>query len=380
MDAGRTGKLCQTADRILHFSRRNHHQVGKLVHDNDDLRQFFRFFAVFIRRQLGNFRIVAFHIAHVEFRKFVITVCHLRNRPVQSSGSLFRVCDNRDKKVRNAVINRKLNDLRVDHDQFDVFRFCLINNTHNQRVDADRFTGTGRTGDQKMRHFRDICDDRLTGDVFSDSKGQIRRKVLKLRCFKKITQHHGRVRLIWNLDSDCGFSRDRCLNADICCCKTQLDIVGQSDNPAYFHALFRHQLIPCDGRSAAYVIDCNFDTEAVQRLLQFPRYFPQMRIGIAHGTARPFFQKIHRRCFVLRPLFLCFFPDFLTNAVYIRLDLFTGRPRISRMIRRRFLFFRLFCSLPCHLRFRLFRLFSRHRTTVNRKLRHLHLMGIVVFV
>ena len=27
---------------------------------------------------------------------------------------------------------QKLNDLRVDHDQFDVFRFCLINNTHNQ--------------------------------------------------------------------------------------------------------------------------------------------------------------------------------------------------------------------------------------------------------
>ena len=80
---------------------------------------------------------VAFHVAHIEFRKLVVTVCHLRNRPVQGARSLLRIRDDRNKEVRNAVVYGKLNDLRVDHNQFDIFWFCLIDNTHNQCVNAD---------------------------------------------------------------------------------------------------------------------------------------------------------------------------------------------------------------------------------------------------
>ena len=43
MHTGGARHLCQTADGIFHLIGSRHHQVGKLVNDNDDLRQFFKF-------------------------------------------------------------------------------------------------------------------------------------------------------------------------------------------------------------------------------------------------------------------------------------------------------------------------------------------------
>ena len=36
MDSGCSGKLCQTADGFFHISRSNHHQIGKLVDDDNE--------------------------------------------------------------------------------------------------------------------------------------------------------------------------------------------------------------------------------------------------------------------------------------------------------------------------------------------------------
>ena len=47
---------------------------------------------------------------------------------------------------------------------------ALYRHTHDQRVDADGFSGTGRTGNQKMRHLCDIRNDCLSSDIFSDGK------------------------------------------------------------------------------------------------------------------------------------------------------------------------------------------------------------------
>ena len=91
MNARCTRQLGQTTDRIFYFARRYHHQIGKLIHDNDDLWQFLRFL-----------RIV--EIAHAVFCKLLVTVGHLCHRPVEGAGRLFRVGHNRNQKMRNTVV------------------------------------------------------------------------------------------------------------------------------------------------------------------------------------------------------------------------------------------------------------------------------------
>ena len=54
--------------------------------------------------------------------------------------------------------------------QFDILWGCLIQNTHNNRIDADGFTGPRRTGNQQMRHLFDISYRYFTADIFSDTK------------------------------------------------------------------------------------------------------------------------------------------------------------------------------------------------------------------
>ena len=72
----------------------------------------------------------------------------------------------------NTIVNAQFYDLRVDHDQLDILRLCLIQNAHDQCVDADGFTGTGCAGNQQMRHLGDISHDGISSDILSDREGK----------------------------------------------------------------------------------------------------------------------------------------------------------------------------------------------------------------
>ena len=104
MNARCTRQLCQTTDRIFYFARRYHHQIGKLIHDNDDLRQFLRFLRIVDIRDRLNLGIETLKIAHAVFCKLLVTVGHLCHRPVEGAGRLFRVGHNRNQKMRNTVV------------------------------------------------------------------------------------------------------------------------------------------------------------------------------------------------------------------------------------------------------------------------------------
>ena len=61
--------------------------------------------------------IVIAQTAHTGCSKQRIAPFHLANRPAQSTGCLFRVCDNRNQQVRNAVVIAQLDHFRVYHDE-----------------------------------------------------------------------------------------------------------------------------------------------------------------------------------------------------------------------------------------------------------------------
>ena len=60
MNACRTRKLRQTADRILHLTRSHHHQIRKLIDDNDDLRHLLRLVLILDILYAFDLRVVTF--------------------------------------------------------------------------------------------------------------------------------------------------------------------------------------------------------------------------------------------------------------------------------------------------------------------------------
>ena len=131
MNARRSRQLCQTADRFLNLSGRYHHQIGKLVHDNDDLRHLR---GSILRAALLHglyLLVIALDVSHIIVRKFPVPVFHLRHAPVERCGCLFRIRDNRNQQMWNPVIYTQLNDLRIDHNQLHIVRVRLVQNTHD---------------------------------------------------------------------------------------------------------------------------------------------------------------------------------------------------------------------------------------------------------
>ena len=167
MHARCTGKLCQTTDRILNIIGSYHHQICQLVYDNDDLWHFLRF--VLSRKILNGLYllIITFHISDTVLLEGLITFHHFRNCPVKCTGCFLRIRYNRNQQMRYSIVHAQLYYFRIDHDQFYFVRFCFVQNTHNDRIDTYRLTGTGSTCDQQMRHLGNICHNDMTCDIFS---------------------------------------------------------------------------------------------------------------------------------------------------------------------------------------------------------------------
>ena len=173
--------LCDTADGVLDFLGGDHHQVGQLIDDDDDLRQHLILLGMAVLGMLcfGLFGthevVIADQIAHLMVCEQLVAAFHLTDRPVERTGGLFRVCNDRNQQVRNAVVVAQLDHLRVHHDETDLLRRRLVQQRNQHGVDAHRLTGAGGAGNQHVRHLGNVTDDRLAGDVLADSKGQAAR-------------------------------------------------------------------------------------------------------------------------------------------------------------------------------------------------------------
>ena len=142
-----TGKLRQTTHGILYFSRCNHHQIRELVHNNNNLWHLLIIRVIFVC-QFVHFRIIGFDITNTCIGKFLISSGHLCYRPTKCCRCLLRIFHNRNHQMWNIFVCSQFHHLWVNHNHFYFIRIRFINNTHNQRINQNRFTGTSRTGNQ----------------------------------------------------------------------------------------------------------------------------------------------------------------------------------------------------------------------------------------
>ena len=138
---------------------------------------------------------------------------------MQGPRCFFRICHNRNEQMRDSIVYTEFYYFRVDHDQLDILRICLIENTHNDRIDTYRLSGSGCSRDQKVWHLGNICYDHLACNIFSCGKCDIGRMFFKFFRFDQLTKCYGYILFVRYFDTNRRFSGDRCLDTDIGCCK-----------------------------------------------------------------------------------------------------------------------------------------------------------------
>ena len=146
--------------------------------------------------------------------------------------------------MRNSVIISQFHNFRIDENEFHFIRRGFIQHTHDNRIDAHTLSRTGGTGDEKVRHSLQICNDRISRDIFAHDKTDFRLRLLKIRRFDHLPQSDHRRLLIFHFDAHRRFSRNRRFDPQALRFQIQSDIVGKPDDTVYFYAGIRLDFIP----------------------------------------------------------------------------------------------------------------------------------------
>ena len=127
VDAAGPGELRDAHDRVLDVARGDHHEVGELVDDDQQVRVRLEH-ALAADRQLdlagddGPVEVVDVTVA--ERREVVVAHVHLLHDPLQRLGGLLGVRDDGRDQVRHAGVGGELDALRVDQHHAHVGRAC----------------------------------------------------------------------------------------------------------------------------------------------------------------------------------------------------------------------------------------------------------------
>ena len=297
--------LRDTADGVLDFLCGDHHQVGQLVDDDDDLRQHLILLRMTVLGLLcfGLFGthevVIADQIAHLMVREQLVAAFHLTDRPVERTGGLFRVGNDRNQQVRNAVVVAQLDHLRVHHDEADLLRRGLVQQRNQHGVDAHRLTGAGGAGNQHVRHLGNVTDDRLAGDVLANSKGQAAFRIRERRRADTLADKDGIDRLVRHLDADRNLIRDR-RDTHVRRAERQRNVIRQCGDARDFDAARDGQLKAGDRRSADDADDLCLDVERVERIEQARRAFAQLGFCARDRGVLALCQQVDRRVVVDR--------------------------------------------------------------------------------
>ena len=175
----------------------------------------------------------------------------------------------------------ELDDLRVHHEKLYLVRRRFIKQGHDHRVDADRFTGTGGTGDQQMRHFRKVGKGNLAGDVAAERHGELRFGVSEFLGVDDFADGNDGYVAVRHLDADGGFIGDRRFDTNACRREIQSDIVGKTGDLADLDTGAGLEFITGDGRTAADVDDLCLHPEALERRHEKIGVLPQFLGDVA---------------------------------------------------------------------------------------------------
>ena len=198
--AGGTRLLRELRDRQLHVAT-GEDQVGEFVDDDDDPRQVLvdpgrRGEGSFVARLvsgvvpvllefddgrrfglLGHSLVVAFDVADALFAHERIAFVHLPHEVVQHGERRLGIGHDRDDLVRDRLVGREFEHLRIDHDEADVARRRAHEDARDERVQEHRLARARRAGDEQVRHAAEVADDRRTSRVLAERDRERRERL-----------------------------------------------------------------------------------------------------------------------------------------------------------------------------------------------------------
>ena len=262
VDARSTSHLRHTADGLLHFLGRHQHEVGQLIDDHHNLRQGL----AILHRGAG--LIIGVKIPDAGVGHHPVALHHLRHRPLEGTGCLFRVGDHGYEQMGDAVVNAQLHHLGIHHDEANLLGLGLIEQGNNQAIHAHRLTRTGGTGDEQMRQLCNVADDAVAADVLAHGEGDAGLALVKLHRVDDVPDVDGAHQLVGHLDAHDGDFIGDGGNADARGAQCQGNVVGKVGELGELHAAVELQLIAGDRGAADDVDDMGVDAEAHQRVAQ----------------------------------------------------------------------------------------------------------------
>ncbi len=288
VDARRARHLGQTLDGAFDVLARDQHQVGHLVHDHDqighglgtDLLALVDGAALFVEAGLdGAFEmlalflslagalVVAGDVADAELGHPAIAVLHLAHGPLQGHDRLLGIGHDRRQQVRDAVIDRQLQHLGVDHDETALGGRVAIQDRQDHGVDPDRLARAGGARDQQVGHPRQVGDIGLAADGFAQRQRQQMALLVVFARGQKVAQEDGLALGVGQFDADGVAALD---HADAAGAGRHGagDVVRQGHDAAVLHAGRRHQLIQGDDGAGADLVDLAAHAEFLEHALQ----------------------------------------------------------------------------------------------------------------
>ncbi len=279
------------AARAFDILAGDHHQVGHFVDDDDDIGQrlqieFFRLIHGFaglavkaglygsrqdfaLVERLLNAGVEAIDVTNTDLRHFLVALFHLPHGPFQRDDGLLGIGDDRREQMRNAVIDRQFEHLRIDHDQAALFRRHAIDERQDHGVDRDRLTRAGGTGHEKMRHLGKIGDDSFATDRLAECHRQLGLAAFEITRPDKFAQEHRFARAVGKLDTN-GIAARNDGDARGNRAHRAGDIVRQTDNARRLDAGRRFKLIKRYDRAWTHMDDFALDAEVFQHALKPP--------------------------------------------------------------------------------------------------------------
>ncbi|GJD68969.1 hypothetical protein MMMDOFMJ_1895 [Methylobacterium gnaphalii] len=176
--------------------------------------------------------------------------------------------------MRDAVIDRQLQHLGIDHDQAALFRLQPVEQAQDHGVDGHRLARAGGAGDEQVRHASEVGDDRLAADILAEAERQLVLRVDEILRGQQLTQVHSLAHRVRQFDADhvaSGHDGDAGRDGGHRAC----DVVRQTDHAAGLCTGGRLEFVQGDDRTRAHREDVAAHAEILDGLLQVERVLLQ---------------------------------------------------------------------------------------------------------
>jgi len=216
--------------------------------------------------------IIFLNIAHVCSFQQVVTGIHFHTDWIQRlhylgyirNDSIFPIGQLGKEVMFNHRIDTEFNFLRVYQHKLQFSRMLLIKQRSDDGIQSDRFTLTGGTGHQHMRHLAQINHENLIGNRLAQSYRQVISRLLELLATDDTLSGNNLRIGVRYFNTDCSFSRNRCNDTNTQCRKAESDIIFQTTNLGNTNPLLGGNFIQRHRRSHRRLYRTDFNTETAQ--------------------------------------------------------------------------------------------------------------------